>query len=149
MQVSVRTVQRQSTIGEADGTRSHLTLLAETRRGYANLCRLSSIAFGLRETDAAAKEERRLWNSPNNQAAVTETEQHLADVRASLKTQADLLAEVAAMRQRFAAAEKALELAAFRCQEEGWTDLADRLTTCIRLLQKPNAAAGGEKGGES
>ena len=40
--------------------RSHLTLLAETREGYANLCRLSSYAFGLRETDAAAKEQRRL-----------------------------------------------------------------------------------------
>ena len=48
------------TIAEDDGTRSHLTLLAETRRGYANLCRLSSIAFGLRAADAAAKEERRL-----------------------------------------------------------------------------------------
>ena len=40
--------------------RSHLTLLAETREGYANLCRLSSYAFGLRETDAGAKEQRRL-----------------------------------------------------------------------------------------
>jgi error-prone DNA polymerase len=40
--------------------RSHLTLLAETREGYANLCRLSSYAFGLREAETAAKEERRL-----------------------------------------------------------------------------------------
>ena len=40
--------------------RSHLTLLAETRQGYANLCRLSSYAFGLRETEAKAKEQRRL-----------------------------------------------------------------------------------------
>ena len=40
--------------------RSHLTLLAETRQGYANLCRLSSYAFGLRETDPRAQEERRL-----------------------------------------------------------------------------------------
>ena len=40
--------------------RSHLTLLAETRQGYANLCRLSSDAFGLRETDPRAREKRRL-----------------------------------------------------------------------------------------
>ena len=40
--------------------RSHVTLLAETKRGYANLCRLSSIAFGLNEESDAAKEERRL-----------------------------------------------------------------------------------------
>ena len=40
--------------------RSHLTLLAESRQGYANLCRLSSDAFGLRETDPRAREERRL-----------------------------------------------------------------------------------------
>ncbi len=40
--------------------RSHLTLLAENKRGYSNLCRLSSIAFGLYETDDAGKEERRL-----------------------------------------------------------------------------------------
>ena len=50
----------EPTLLEADGTRSHLTLLAETREGYANLCRLSSYAFGLGETDAKAKEERRL-----------------------------------------------------------------------------------------
>ena len=40
--------------------RSHLTLLAESQRGYANLCRLSSIAFGLNETAERAKQERRL-----------------------------------------------------------------------------------------
>jgi len=40
--------------------RSHVTLLAETKQGYANLCRLSSIAFGLLEDSDAAKEERRL-----------------------------------------------------------------------------------------
>ncbi len=40
--------------------RSHLTLLAETRQGYANLCRLSSNAFGLRERDPRAREQRRL-----------------------------------------------------------------------------------------
>ena len=45
---------------EADGDRSHLTLLAETQQGYANLCRLSSIAFGLREESAEAKQARRL-----------------------------------------------------------------------------------------
>ena len=50
----------EPTLLEADGTRSHLTLLAETREGYANLCRLSSYAFGLGETEAKAKEERRL-----------------------------------------------------------------------------------------
>ena len=43
-----------------DEPRSHVTLLAETRRGYANLCRLSSIAFGLNETGTKEKETRRL-----------------------------------------------------------------------------------------
>ena len=44
-----------------DGTvRSHLTLLAETREGYANLCRLSSLAYGLGETDRRAQEARRV-----------------------------------------------------------------------------------------
>ena len=48
--------------GDCDGgeVRSHLTLLAETRQGYANLCRLSSYAFGLRESDRRAQEARRL-----------------------------------------------------------------------------------------
>ena len=45
---------------EGEEVRSHLTLLAETRQGYANLCRLSSYAFGLRESDAKLKEQRRL-----------------------------------------------------------------------------------------
>ena len=40
--------------------RSHVTLLAETKQGYANLCRLSSIAFGLNELTDTTKEERRL-----------------------------------------------------------------------------------------
>ena len=48
------------TIEERDGTRSHLTLLAETRQGYANLCRLASIAYGLHESTQAGREERRL-----------------------------------------------------------------------------------------
>src|SRR5439155_19160599 len=48
------------TVAEADGTRSHLTLLAESRPGYANLCRLSSLAFGLGEETRDAKETRRL-----------------------------------------------------------------------------------------
>ena len=43
-----------------EGVRSHLTLLAESQRGYANLCRLSSYAFGLLEDGDDAKEERRL-----------------------------------------------------------------------------------------
>ena len=34
--------------------RSHITLLAESREGYRNLCRLSSIAFGLPEDTAVA-----------------------------------------------------------------------------------------------
>ncbi len=46
--------------GEEDGTRSHITLLAESRQGYSNLCRLSSIAFGLREESDEGKEQRRL-----------------------------------------------------------------------------------------
>lgn len=48
------------TVEELDGTRSHLTLLAETREGYAHLCRLSSIAFGLYGETQAQKETRRL-----------------------------------------------------------------------------------------
>ena len=44
----------------AASPRSHLTLLAETQRGYANLCHLSSLAFGLAEESDAGKEERRL-----------------------------------------------------------------------------------------
>ena len=43
-----------------DGARSHITLLAETKQGYSNLCRLSSIAFGLYEQSDEAKEQRRL-----------------------------------------------------------------------------------------
>ena len=48
------TVAEASTVPETAGAsaagpgeRTHITLLAETRRGYANLCRLSSLAFGL------------------------------------------------------------------------------------------------------
>ena len=48
------------TVGEVDGSRSHLTLLAETRQGYSHLCRLASIAFGIREDDVKQKQERRL-----------------------------------------------------------------------------------------
>ncbi|MGE3857349.1 MAG: DNA polymerase III subunit alpha [Dehalococcoidia bacterium] len=48
------------TVAEADGTRSHVTLLAETRQGYSHLCRLSSIAFGLFEETPDAREVRRL-----------------------------------------------------------------------------------------
>ena len=48
------------TLAEADGTRSHLTLLAEDRQGYANLCRLASIAYGLHEATQAGREARRL-----------------------------------------------------------------------------------------
>ncbi|MFN8585250.1 MAG: error-prone DNA polymerase [Dehalococcoidia bacterium] len=51
------TVAERTRDGEV---RSHLTLLAETKQGYSNLCRLSSIAFGLLEEDTHAKEERRL-----------------------------------------------------------------------------------------
>lgn len=48
------------TVAEADGTRSHVTLLAETRAGYANLCRLSSLAHGLLQAEQEARETRRL-----------------------------------------------------------------------------------------
>ena len=48
------------TVEELNGTRSHLTLLAETREGYAHLCRLSSIAFGLLEAAQQDRETRRL-----------------------------------------------------------------------------------------
>ncbi|MCK9485378.1 MAG: DNA polymerase III subunit alpha [Dehalococcoidia bacterium] len=47
-------------VAEADGSRSHVTLLAEDRRGYSNLCRLSSTAFGLFEDAQDARETRRL-----------------------------------------------------------------------------------------
>ena len=50
------------TVADADdpaAARSHLTLLAESRAGYRNLCRLVSIAYGLRLEDARAKERRR------------------------------------------------------------------------------------------
>ncbi|HWO93287.1 MAG TPA: PHP domain-containing protein, partial [Dehalococcoidia bacterium] len=39
---------------------SHLTLLAETRAGYGNLCRLISIANGHGQATQQLKEERRL-----------------------------------------------------------------------------------------
>ena len=48
------------TVEEEDGTRSHVTLLAERRQGYANLCRLSSRAFGLFEDEQDQREIRRL-----------------------------------------------------------------------------------------
>ena len=48
------------TVVESDESRSHLTLLAETREGYAHLCRLASLAFGLGEDSVAGKEARRL-----------------------------------------------------------------------------------------
>ncbi|RJQ12115.1 MAG: DNA polymerase III subunit alpha [Dehalococcoidia bacterium] len=48
------------TVVEADGGRSHLTLLAETRAGYAHLCRLASLACGLGEDGTKQKETRRL-----------------------------------------------------------------------------------------
>lgn len=45
---------------EENGSRSHLTLLAENQKGYANLCRLSSSAFGLHERGIQSKEDHRL-----------------------------------------------------------------------------------------
>src|SRR5690606_20891206 len=48
------------TLAEADGARHHVTLLAERREGYANLCRLSSRAFGLFEDEQDGRETRRL-----------------------------------------------------------------------------------------
>jgi error-prone DNA polymerase len=41
------------------GPRHHLTLLAATREGYGNLCRLVSLANGLEEPGEAAREKRR------------------------------------------------------------------------------------------
>ena len=43
-----------------ENERHHITLLAETREGYKNLCHLSSLAFGLQQTTDADKEARRL-----------------------------------------------------------------------------------------
>ena len=48
------------TVEEADGVRHHVTLLAERREGYSNLCRLSSRAFGLFEDEQDQREIRRL-----------------------------------------------------------------------------------------
>ncbi len=48
------------TVMEEDGARHHVTLLAERREGYANLCRLSSEAFGLHEDSQDGREARRL-----------------------------------------------------------------------------------------
>ena len=48
------------TVAEEDGTRHHVTLLAERREGYANLCNLSSRAFGLFEKEQDQREIRRL-----------------------------------------------------------------------------------------
>ena len=48
------------TVQEPSGSRHHVTLLAETREGYAHLCRLSSRAFGLYEDDPDRREARRL-----------------------------------------------------------------------------------------
>ena len=48
-----------TSVDEDGAVRSHLTLLAETREGYANLCRLSSLAYGLGETGRPAQEARR------------------------------------------------------------------------------------------
>ena len=40
--------------------RHHVTLLAQSREGYKNLCRLSSLAFGLQQTSDADKKSHRL-----------------------------------------------------------------------------------------
>ncbi|HET7737075.1 MAG TPA: PHP domain-containing protein, partial [Tepidiformaceae bacterium] len=44
----------------AEAPRSHITLLAETQQGYSNLCRLSSLTFGLGLEGTKEKEARRL-----------------------------------------------------------------------------------------
>lgn len=54
------TLTHASESGAAEPERSHLTLLAENQPGYANLCHLSSLAFGLEEETDAGKEKRRL-----------------------------------------------------------------------------------------
>ena len=48
------------TIEEVDGVRHHITLLATSRAGYSNLCRLSSEAFGLHGATEELRELRRL-----------------------------------------------------------------------------------------
>jgi error-prone DNA polymerase len=48
------------TLEDAGGARHHLTLLAATREGYGNLCRLVSIANGLGLPDQEQRERRRL-----------------------------------------------------------------------------------------
>ena len=49
------------TVAGGEGTpRHHLTLLAETREGYGNLCRLLSLANGLGLASEEARERRRL-----------------------------------------------------------------------------------------
>ena len=64
------------TVDEHDGTRSHVTLLAERREGYANLCKLSSRAFGLFEEEQDQRERRRL----DPVVPVAFLEQHAAGV---------------------------------------------------------------------
>ncbi len=44
----------------SDDERHHVTLLAQSREGYKNLCRLSSLAFGLQQTSDEDKESHRL-----------------------------------------------------------------------------------------
>ena len=53
------TIQSKKARAGSSG-RSHVTLLAETKHGYANLCRLSSIAFGLNEESEIAKQQKRI-----------------------------------------------------------------------------------------
>ncbi len=48
------------TLAEEDGTRHHVTLLAERREGYANLCRITSEAFGLHQEAQEDRDTRRL-----------------------------------------------------------------------------------------
>jgi error-prone DNA polymerase len=44
----------------SDDERHHVTLLAQSREGYKNLCRLSSLAFGLQQISDEDKESHRL-----------------------------------------------------------------------------------------
>lgn len=57
-----------------DAPRHHVTLLAESRAGYANICRLASIAHGhaLQNQKARDKRRRDPWTAPEDLQAHTE-----------------------------------------------------------------------------
>ena len=91
-----------------EGPRSHVTVLAETREGYRNLCQLLSSARGLFLSDAKAKDQRR-----------REPWLHAADLRARA---AGLILLIGGRRSELADLAAASELAAAERELRGWLD---------------------------